>query len=97
MNIKFGSDEIKVNHARLKLSLQDVAILTRLKKSTALFHIRIATSAWVICMSHLNCSVGQVGQQVWPTSTLDIQHSFWHENLCSYSYQDSFIYKNSLL
>ena len=27
------------------------------------------TSAWVICMSqlHLNCSVGQVGQQMWPT------------------------------
>ena len=24
-----------------------------------------------VCISHLDCSVGQVGQQVWPTSTLD--------------------------
>ena len=50
-----------------------------------LFHIRIfpcrlycisaceVTSALVIFMSHLDCSVtvGQVGQQVRPTSTLD--------------------------
>ena len=34
------------------------------------FSMRV-TSAWSICMSHLDCSVGQVGQQVWPTSTLD--------------------------
>ena len=24
-----------------------------------------------VAMTHLDCSVGQVGQQVWPTSTLD--------------------------
>ena len=43
------------------------------------------------CMSHLDCSVGQVGQQVWPNSTLDPTLILACEFV--YSYQDSFIHK----
>ena len=55
---------------------------------------------WVICMSqwHLDCSVSQVGQQVWamPLSTVDLTLILAWEFMWLH-YQDNFIYKNSLL
>ena len=80
-------------HACLKSLCKGlVLILPRMKKSMALFHIinflscyisylkrklRHVGHKWVICGSHLDCSVGQMGQQVRPTFNPVNLPTFW--------------------
>ena len=54
-------------------------ILPRMKKLWLLYVYMWVTSESQVYGSHLDCSVGQMGQQVWPTSVaMFVSHDFDH-------------------